>query len=229
MARQGFDLSVTPTEVFVSQDGSLQNGSDRVSAGVTCIIVGLLALARLLLQVTRTLLDKHDPSSFQLMVKAASKASGATLFILILEGGAALFIGYIFLVGIRFFFPAGEELRCDKTTFTFSSIPSVSFRGRWKKRSFAVKDISELTYGVIVEGNPEKNIADIYGLDFYADDKQYKIFRGIEAADADEILMKLRAFGVDVIVNQDMKALIDKTRQANNGESWMDTSWMDHK
>ena len=71
-------------------------------------------------------------------------------------------------------------------------------------------------YGVIVPGNPEKNIEDQYGLSFYVGDKEYKIFAGLEADDADEIVKKLRAFGVDVIVNQYMSKMVDETLHSHD-------------
>jgi hypothetical protein len=64
-------------------------------------------------------------------------------------------------------------------------------------------------YGVIKFGNPSKNTPDTYGISFFVHDKEYKIFAGLEAGDADEIIKQLRVLGIDVIVNQDMSKLIE--------------------
>jgi hypothetical protein len=209
MAGQGFDINVTTSEVLVKWDGSPSSGSTRGMAGFWCILGSLLLLARLFLEVVRTLTDRHSSFDLHSLIAAASKARGATLVLLLFEAGLLIPIGFLFLVGMRLFFPGGEQIQCDRTTFTYSKIPFVSLRGRWKRTSFPVTDVSELMYGVIKFGDSSKNTPDTYGISFFARDKEYKAFAGLEAGDADEIVKQLRVLGIDVIVNQDMTKLIE--------------------
>jgi hypothetical protein len=204
MPGQGFDINVTANEVIVKQDGSLQSGGSRGAAGVFFI------LAAAFLFFFTIIIDKHGRPGLWYDLQKASRYSFEFFLLSLLIVGILIWCGYLVLIGIRLFFPAGEQLQCDRTTLTYQKIPWISLRGRWKKWSFPITSVNELMYGVILEGNPEKNIADTYGLDFYVGDKQYKIFGGIEASDANDILKKLRAFGADVIVNQDMQTLIEK-------------------
>jgi hypothetical protein len=205
MAGQGFDINVTSSEIHVKQDGSLQSGNSRGAAGASAIFVSAY------LFVFTVIIDKHGRPGLWHDIQTTPRLSFGFYFFLLLFLGIIVICGYLVLIGVRLFFPAGEELQCDKTTFTYSKIPWVSLRGRWKRRSFPVTDVSELMYGVTTPGDPEKGTEDEYGLSFYVGDKEYKIFAGLEADDADDIVKKLRVFGVDVIVNQDMAALVDKT------------------
>jgi hypothetical protein len=210
MPGQGYDISVTSSEVHVKQDGSLQSGGSRGAAG----IVSILAAAYLF--VFTVIIDKHGRPGLWHDLKTTPRPSFFYYFSLISFIGVCVFSGYLILIGIRLFFPAGEELQCDRTTFTYSMIPFVSLGGRWKRRSFPVSDVTELMYGVIRSGDPDKNTQDVYGLSFLARAKEYKIFAGLEADDADEIVKKLRALGVDVIINQDMSKLVEKTTEDRN-------------
>jgi hypothetical protein len=191
MPGQGFDINVTSSEVLVKQDGSLQSGGSRVAAGVISILAAAYLFA------FTVIIDKHGRPGLWYDLKSAPRDSFGFYFLLLCLVGILVFCGYLLLIGLRLFFPAGEQLQCDRTAFTYSNIPWISLRGRWKRRSFPVSTVTELIYGVIREGNPEKNIQDTYGLSFYVADKEYKIFGGLEAPDADDILKTLRAFGVD--------------------------------
>jgi hypothetical protein len=205
MAGQGYDINVTSTEILVKQDGSLQSGGSRGAAGV-----GSIFAAAYFFYFT-VIVDKHGRPGLWHDLKTDPRYSFGFDFSLLFLLAVIVFCGYLLLIGVRLFFPAGEQLRCDKTTFTYSKIPWVSLRGRWKRKSFPTKDVSELMYTAIVQANPQKNIAAVYGLDFYVGDKEYKIFAGLEAPDADQIVKQLRTFGVDVIVNQDMSKLVADT------------------
>ena len=205
MAGPGFDINITASEINVKQDGSLQSGGSRGASGVGSILVAAI------LFVFTIIIDKHGRPGLWYDLQKAPRHSLEFYFLSLIAFGIIVFCGYLLLIGVRLFFPAGEQLQCDRASFTYSNIPWVSLGGRWKRRSFAVADVSELMYGVIIPGNPEKNIEDQYGLSFYVGDKEYKILAGLEADDADEIVKKLRSFGVDVIVNQDMAAMVDKT------------------
>ena len=210
MAGQGFDIDVTSSEVLVKWDGSPSSGSTRGMAGVWCILGSLLFFVRLFIEAVRTLTDTRHPSfDLHSLIAAASKARGGTLVSLLFLAALLIPVGYLFLAGVRLFFPGGERIQCDHTTFTYSKIPLVSLRGHWKQTSFPVADVSELMYGVIKFGNPSKNTPDTYGISFFVHDKEYKIFAGLEAGDADEIIKQLRVLGIDVIVNQDMSKLIE--------------------
>jgi hypothetical protein len=207
MAGQGFDINITSTEILIKQDGSLQSGGTRGGAGV----VSILGAAYLFF--FSVIVDKHGRPGIWHDLKAVTRYSFDFYFDWLFLVAVLVFCGYLILIGVRLFFPAGEQLQCDRTTFTYSKIPWVSLPGRWKRKSFPTKDVSELMYTAIVQANPQKNIAELYGLDFYVGDKEYKIFAGLEADDADDILKKLRAFGVDVIANQYMSEMVAKTKQ----------------
>jgi len=210
MPGEGFDISVTASEVQVKQDGSLQSGGSRGAAGVFSI------LGAAYLFVFTVVIDKHGRPGLWHDLTTTPRTSFFYYFSLIFFIGVCIFSGYLVLIGIRLFFPAGEELQCDRTTFTYSMIPWVSLGGRWKRRSFPVADVSELMYGVIKSSSSDKNTPDVYGLSFYVGRKEYKILAGLEAPDADDILKKLRTFGVDVIINQDMSKLIEQTTEERN-------------
>ncbi len=207
MAGQGFDVNVTPTEIVVKQDGSLQSGGSRAGSGVLSI------LAAAYFFFFSIVIDKHGRPGLWHDLKTTPRHSLGFDFLFLCVLAVLVVCGYLVLIGIRLFFPGGEQLQCDQTTFTYSKIPWVSLRGRWKRKSFPTKDVSELMYTAIVQANPQKNIAEVYGLDFYVGNKEYKIFAGLEAPDADEICKKLRTFGVDVIANQYMSEMIAKTTQ----------------
>jgi hypothetical protein len=205
MAGQGFDIDVTPTEILVKQDGSLQSGGSRARTGAGSI------LAAAYLFVFTVIIDKHGRPGLWSELKGVPRHSFEFYFLSLFLSGILVFCGYLLLIGVRLFFPAGEELHCDRTAFAYSMIPWVRLRGRWKRRSFPVADISELMYGVIRYGKPDKNTVDVYGLSFYVGKKEYKILAGLEASDADRIVKQLRAFGVDVIINQNMSKLVEKS------------------
>jgi len=204
MAGQGFEITVTSSEINVRQDGSLQSGGSRGASGV-----GFLFAAAFLFVFT-VIIDKHGRPGLWYDIQKTSRGSLWFCLLSLLLLCILVSCGYLVLIGIRLFFPAGEELVCDRNTFTYSKVPWVSLRGRWLRRSFAVTDISELMYGVVISGDAEKKTEDQYGLSFYAHDREYKILAGLEAADADEIVKKLRSFGADVIINQDMGAMMEK-------------------
>lgn len=204
MAGEGFDVNITSNEINVTQDGSLQSGQSRGVSGVVAILMALYIAVRVVLP------GRHEDPSPWYHLTHDPKGSPDFVFFLAFILFLSVLSAYLILIGVRLFFPAGEQLQCDRTTFTYSKIPWVSLGGRWKKRSFPVTDVSELMYGVIIPGDADKNTEDQYGLSFYVGDKEYKIFAGLEADDADDIVKKLRVFGVDVIINQDMAAMVDK-------------------
>ena len=174
MLGNGFDINVTSSEVLVKQDGS---GGARGVGGV----ISILGAAYLF--VFTVVIDKHGRPGLWHNFKAARMYSFTFYLFLLLLAGALGFCGYLLLIGIRLFFPGGEQLQCDRTTFTYSKIPWVSFRGRWTRRSLPVAGKKpEPKNGVIVEGNEEKNIADTYGFSFYVGDKDHKALCGPEAS-----------------------------------------------
>ena len=125
---------------------------------------------------------------------------------------AALFVGVVvsgtfFLIGARSFFPSGDALRCDRSTFTVSKIPWFKVRGEWTIRSYPFAEISQLRYCVIYSGKG----GTFYGLRFLVAGQKQKLFTGLEAPEAHRILKGLHALGVDVLDDPDMRDRVEYT------------------
>jgi hypothetical protein len=223
MAGQGFDITVTPREVVVHQDGTPQGGSSRSGAGVILILASLLLFARLLLLMLK---GAHSMDRVPLTFTAKLLSNfqvfddtGFSFFralMAALTAGLGIAVIGTFIIGVRLFFPGGEDLKCDSAILTYSKVPWISLRGGWKTESFPVAAVCEMMYTAIVQANPQKDTRATFGLNFFVGNKEYKIFPGLEASDARDILKQLRSFGVDVIVNQDMEKLVAKATQTPN-------------
>lgn len=220
MPGAGFDITVTPREVVVHQDGTPQGGSSRSGAGVLLILASLLMSARLLLLMLKGAHSiDHVPPTLTARILSNFQVfddTGFSFFRALMAAftaGLAVAVIGIFVSGVRLFFPGGEDLKCDSAILTYSKVPWLSLRGGWKIQSFPLSAVSEMMYTAIVQANPQKGTSATYGLNFFVGSKEYKIFPGLEASDARDILKQLRTFGVDVIVNQDMEKLVARSTE----------------
>jgi hypothetical protein len=115
-------------------------------------------------------------------------------------------IGVFFLAaGIRYCLPLGERLHCDRSTLTWSRIPWVSLGNRWVTRSIPVTEIAGASYAIVYKSKG------VYGilLDTYG--KPWKMFWQIESPEANRILRGLKALGVNVHHDPEMREVIRET------------------
>jgi len=105
-----------------------------------------------------------------------------------------LTFGWITIFGFRCFFPFGDSLHCDHSTFTISKIAFWSFGDRWNVQSVLPLDVSQARYDVFQTGRGGKT----YGIRVDIRGKSWKIFAGIDASEAELILHGLNRMGVNV-------------------------------
>jgi hypothetical protein len=200
MPEQGFEISVTKESVDVRR-----NVSFLTQRYGTYIGIAYMALAMALFYWVVVSPHGTNSSIWTLITKYGPQDHdfGEAVFGLFALGSL---LGVTFFLGLRTFFPSGDALHCDRTTFTASKIPWFSLNGRWKVNSYPVSDISQLRFAKILSnrsGDP------FMGLRFLAAGKKQKLFIGLEAPEAHKILKGLLALGVDVNIEPEMDNLVE--------------------
>ncbi len=101
---------------------------------------------------------------------------------------------FIFIYGLRFLFPFGDRMHCDRSRFTISQIAFWSLGKRWKVQSVPPSKVSLARYGVVSKGKSGKT----YGIIVDVCRKRWKVFEYIDASHAKPILQGLSKMGVKV-------------------------------
>jgi hypothetical protein len=109
------------------------------------------------------------------------------------------------LVGIRYFLPFGERLRCDRSTLTWSKIPWMSLGNRWVTHSIPLPEAVRASYGIVYKSKG------VYGIVLDTYDEAWKLFWGIESPEANRILRGLKGLGVNVLHDPEMRESIRET------------------
>jgi hypothetical protein len=136
-----------------------------------------------------------------LVVIANSRPGSADFVIAILALTMEVFL---LAVGIRYFLPFCERLHCDGSTLTWSKIPWVCFGNRRVTRSVPVSEIVRVSYA-IVHGNVSGSY---YGILLEPFGSSWKMFWGIESPEANRILIGLKALGINVHHDPEMRESI---------------------
>ena len=198
MSNQGFEISITKDSVDARRDVSFL--TQRYGS-----YVGLAYIAFAVAGFFWVVLYSHGQVSIWEIVREGRTASSD--FVLAVFGLALVvpLMAAICFMGARTFFPSGELLHCDRSTFTVSRIPWFNLRGKWTSRSYPLSDISQLDFGVVIRSRGNN----FDGLRFRAAGKKQRLFAGLEAPEAHKILKGLHALGVDVPDLSDMRYLVE--------------------
>ena len=193
MPQQGFEISITKDSVDVRRDVSFliqRYGSYVGLAYIALAVAGFYWVV---------LYSSHGQISIWEIIREG-QAAGSDF----VTTAACLALALpIFFMGARTFFPSGELLHCDRSTFTVSRIPWFNLRGKWTTHSYPLPDISQLRFGMIIRSRGNN----FDGLRFSAAGKEQKLFAGLEAPEAHKILRGLPALGVDVLIDPEMRYL----------------------
>jgi hypothetical protein len=121
------------------------------------------------------------------------------------SGLILIFTAFFLALGIRHLLPFRETLHCDRTALTWSRIPWLSLGNRWVTRSTPLPEICGAHYGIVYKS---KNVHGVV-LETYGDN--WKLFWGIEPPEANRILHGLKALGVNVHHDPEMRESIRET------------------
>jgi len=145
---------------------------------------------------------RHESSSVWWELANRPRNSDDFVSALIFSFVIAGLLGTFLVVGIFSFFPSG-----DKAIFTTSKISFFNIRGQWKTFSVPLAEISKLEFAAVQSSKGGK----IYGIRYFVNGKQQKLFTGIGAPEASHILKGLESLGADVVHNSDMLTKIQET------------------
>jgi hypothetical protein len=194
MGQNDFKIEVTDDVVDVSWDSSI---GARVAVGILmCGMGSALSYASMFQHGKRPglVVFIHDnPALFKGHVDLLYVNLIAIVLILFVSGS-------IFVYGFRYFFPSGDRLHCDRSTFTVSKIAFWSFGNRWKVQSVLPSEVTEARYGVVQSGRHGKT----FGIRVDVCGKSWKVLPGIPASDARTILQGLSRMGVKVSLSIEM-------------------------
>ena len=200
MLLQGYEIGVTADSVDVKRDDSRR--SIRVRAYGS---IGIIAFAVVLFYFI--VFGSHRGYSTWWNLTNEPGSSGDFLNSLIAFVVASGLSGFLLILGLRNFFPSGERLHCDRSTFTVSKIPWFNFHGKWTRHSFSIAEISQLRFAVVRSSRGNS----LCGICCFAHGKQQKLFAGLEAPEASRILRGLKNLGADVCSDPDMLTKVQET------------------
>ena len=214
MLVRGYKIDISKDSVEVRRDGSTVPLDERVvggllSSGVSVVLGG----------ATIFLPGRHDSLSVWENLMTHRWPSSDFVSALIMAIFMGILCGSLFLYGVRQLFPNGEILHCDRSTLTVSKIPWFSLRGKWKIQSFPVADVSNSGFFIHRSGRSV-----VSGLRFLASGHKHKIFSGIEAPEADEILKGLAVLGADVDYDYEMRQRVQDSLSARGSQFDNDSS-----
>jgi hypothetical protein len=210
MLNRGFDTDITNESVSIKVDSA--NTPLDEKAGFSILTAGV---AIVLFSAMVFLPGKHDsPSAWTNFTQypATDSRHESALILMIALGALAL---ALLLFALRNLFPTGEGLSCDCGTFTLCKIPWFTLRGNWRTKTFPIGSISNFRYAITANGKGTS----FYGFRFSAGGHKQKLFVGLGAPEADEILKALKALSVDV--NMDgMPELIEDERNKREADPY---------
>lgn len=200
MVLQGYEINITVSSVDVKQDDS-----DRPIKVRVCVSLALFAFATILFYSMVFTSRNGYTTWWDLtnMPRGSADFSSAVLAATI----AALLSGSLILVGVANYFPSGETLHCDHSTFIASKIPWFNFRGRWTTQTFPISEVSQVHFAVFWSGRGSTT----YCIRYSVHGKKRKLFSGIEAPEASLIINGLKNVGVDVVDDPEMLSKVDET------------------
>ena len=112
---------------------------------------------------------------------------------------------FLLATGIRHLLPFGERLHADRSTLTWSRISWLSFGNRWVTRTAPLSEVVRASYAIVYKSKGIRGILlETYG-------EPLKTFWGIETPEANRILRGLRALGVNVQHDPEMREAIRET------------------
>jgi hypothetical protein len=106
----------------------------------------------------------------------------------------SIIFALIFICGLRFLFPFGDRMHCDRSTFTISQIAFWSFGKRWKVQSVPPSKVTLARYGVVRMAKGRET----YGIIVDVCGKSWKVFEYIDVSHANHVLRGLSKMGVKV-------------------------------
>ncbi len=164
MLLQGYEINITAGSVDVKRDDSNRSIKSRVYVGL--VFFALAAIPSYSMVFT----SRSGYSAWwnlTNMPRGSEDFSSAALAATI----AVILSGSLLLVGVANFFPSGETLHCDRSTFTSSKTPWFNFRGRWTTRTFPIAEVSQLRFAVWWAGRGRTT----YCIRYFAGSKEQKL------------------------------------------------------
>ncbi|MGA2217975.1 MAG: hypothetical protein ABSG51_07805 [Terracidiphilus sp.] len=148
----------------------------------------------------------HGRNSGYLRILAHSRP-GSAEFTSNVFGAVFILVTVIIILsfGVRYSLPFGERLHCDSDTLTWSKIPWLSFGNRWVTRTVPLPEILGASYAIVYKSKG------VYGILLETYGEPWKMFWGIEAPEANRILRGLKALGVNVHRDPEMREVIRET------------------
>ncbi|MFZ1086864.1 MAG: hypothetical protein WAN35_18015 [Terracidiphilus sp.] len=185
MRLQGYEINITANSVDVKRDNSTRSNKAVVLPGSFAMLFPVYCILWSTWIMLKT--DRWGYPGWQQLTNNSKDYSFlfhfSFLFPVVLFTGFSI---YCLLFGLRCWFPMGEKLHCDRSTFIVSKIPWINFRGEWKTRSFHLYDVSQIQF---IVGR---------GICFVVDDKKEYLFPGIDFPEANRILRGLKKLGIGV-------------------------------
>jgi hypothetical protein len=140
----------------------------------------------------------HSPGIWVTLLHSRPGANGF-VSTAIMAGVSLAFVTFLPSLGLRYLLPFRETLHCDRTELIWSRTPWVSFGNRWVTRSAPLSEICNARYGIVYRS---KNVHGIL-LETYGE--TWKMFWQIESPEANRILHGLKALGVKVQHDPEMR------------------------
>jgi hypothetical protein len=193
-----YHIRVTADSVDVECDGPFPARAGRISFASL-----MLACATFLLYGSLVGLGRQPA----IWATLANSRSGSTDFFvnLCFAVFTVAIVIFFFASGIRYFLPFGERLHCDRSTLTWSKIPWISLGNRWVTRSISLSEISRASYSIVYRSKG------VYGILLETSGKPWKMFWQLESPEANRILRGLKALGVNVCRDPEMRESIRET------------------
>jgi hypothetical protein len=202
MPPSDFTISIKQDSVEVQLNPSASSPYAKLGGAIFIVSMLVLGLCALLFMP-----GKHNqPGMWHNMSNAVSTHQTSwfpsTLLVLF-----AVFMGWLGFRWSAAAWPSDETLRCDHTNLIISRVPYLDFRDRTRKtKSYLASDIENLRFAIYASA---KN-SSIYGFRFRANGKNHKTLPGLEAPEAQNILMALQRLGVDAVLDDNLQKKVGK-------------------
>ena len=209
MKRGDLNIELTDEAVDVKLNASAQRPNAKFG-GFLFIICGILLMDAALLFFS----GKSGQRSIWHNIASAKSPSDWIAPMLILIGGTVS----LAWMGFRWAgaaWPSDQHFHCDRTALTLARIPYLDFKSRrWNETSFLLADVSRIRFDAYASAKGDT----IYGLRFRFQQTGHKALPGLEAPEAQKILLALQRLGADVIIDERLQKRVDEAVANRYGE-----------
>jgi hypothetical protein len=209
MKRGDLDIELTDEAVDVKLNASARSPNAKLG-GFLFIMCGILLMDAALLFMPG---KPGHRSMWNNMVSAKSPSDWIAPVLILTAGTISLaWLGFRWA---RAAWPSDEHFHCDRTALTLARIPYLDFKSRnWNKTSFALADVSRIRFDAYASAKG----GTIYGLRFCVQQTGHKALPGLEAPEAQKILLALQRLGADVIIDKTLQKRVDEAVANRYGE-----------